>query len=164
MCIRDRAKIAMGFGMELFAFDPFIDREVIEKDGVKCVESVEELYSTCQYVSLHIPANDKTKESINYKLLSKMPEGATLVNTARKEIICEESLMKIFEERDDFKYVSDVAPDCKDKIKDKYEERSFFTPKKMGAQTAEANINAGVAAITQIVNFFERGDTIFKVN
>ncbi len=158
------AKIAMGFGMDLFAFDPFIDREVIEKDGVKCVGSVEELYSTCQYISLHIPANDKTKESINYKLLSRMPEGATLVNTARKEIICEESLMKIFEERDDFKYVSDVAPDCKDKIKDKYEERYFFTPKKMGAQTAEANVNAGVAAITQIVNFFEKGDTTFKVN
>jgi len=158
------AKIARGFGIELFAFDPFIDKEVIEKDGVKSVESVEELYNTCQYISLHIPANDKTKESINYKLLSKMPEGATLVNTARKEIVCEESLMKIFEERSDFKYVSDVAPDCKDEIKAKYNGRYFFTPKKMGAQTAEANINAGAAAITQIVNFFKNGDTTFKVN
>jgi D-3-phosphoglycerate dehydrogenase len=158
------AKIARGYGMELFAFDPYIDKEVIEKDGVKCVESVEELYKTCQYISLHIPVNDKTRKSIDYKLLSKMPAGATLVNTARKEIICEESLMKIFEERDNFKYVSDVAPDCKDKIKASYKERYFFTPKKIGAQTAEANINAGVAAITQIVNFFKDGDTTFKVN
>lgn len=158
------AKIARGYGMELFAFDPYIDKEVIEKDGVKCVESVEELYKTCQYISLHIPVNDKTRKSIDYKLLSKMPAGATLVNTARKEIICEESLMKIFEERDNFKYVSDVAPDCKDKIEASYKERYFFTPKKIGAQTAEANINAGVAAITQIVNFFKDGDTTFKVN
>lgn len=158
------AKIARGYGMELFAFDPYIDKEVIEKDGVKCLESVEELYKTCQYISLHIPVNDKTRRSIDYKLLSKMPAGATLVNTARKEIICEESLMKIFEERDNFKYVSDVAPDCKDKIEASYKERYFFTPKKIGAQTAEANINAGVAAITQIVNFFKDGDMTFKVN
>lgn len=158
------AKIAKGFGMEVYAFDPFVDAEKVKKDGVIQVNSVEELYSTCQYISLHIPANDKTKKSIGFDLLNKMPEGATLVNTARKEVINEEELLKIFAERDDFRYVSDIAPDCKDEIAEKYEGRFFFTPKKMGAQTAEANVNAGVAAANQIVDFIENGNTKFKVN
>jgi D-3-phosphoglycerate dehydrogenase len=157
-------KIAMGFGMEVYAFDPFIPKEKIESLGAKAVDTVEELYSSCQYISLHIPANEKTKNSINSGLLSLMPEGATLVNTARKEVIDEESLLAIYEERPDFNYLSDIAPDCKDEIAEKYEGRFFFTPKKMGAQTAEANINAGIAAATQIVDFLEKGDTRFKVN
>jgi len=158
------ATIAAGFSMDIYAYDPFIESSVIEKDGVKVVDSAEELYRTCQYVSLHIPANEETKESINYDLLNLMPAGATLVNTARKEVVCEESLLKILAERDDFKYVSDIAPDCIDKIEANYPGRFYFTPKKMGAQTAEANINAGIAAANQIVDFIEKGDTTFKVN
>jgi len=158
------AEIAKGFGMDIYAFDPFVDKAKMENEGIKPLHSVEELYSTCQYVSIHIPANDKTKKSIGYDLLSKMPENATLVNTARKEVIDEEGLLKVFAERDDFKYVSDIAPDCKDEIEAKYEGRYFFTPKKMGAQTAEANINAGKAAAKQIVDFIENGNETFKVN
>lgn len=158
------AKIAKGFGMEIFAFDPFVEKEVIKEEGITPVDSVEELYSTCQYISLHIPANDKTKKSIGFDLLSKMPNNATLINTARKEVINEDELLKFFAEREDFKYVSDIAPDCKDEITEKFGARSFFTPKKMGAQTAEANINAGVAGVNQIVDFLENGNITFKVN
>ncbi|MCF8309354.1 MAG: 3-phosphoglycerate dehydrogenase [Bacteroidales bacterium] len=158
------ANIAKGFGMHVSAYDPFIDKNEITKDGLKVYNSVEELYANNQYVSLHIPANDKTKGSIGYDLLSKMPENAVLVNTARKEIINEEELLKVMGSREDFTYISDIAPDCKDKIAEKYEGRYYFTPKKMGAQTREANINAGLAAANQIVNFFKKGDTTFKVN
>lgn len=157
-------EIAKGFGMEVLAFDPFVDAETIKKDGVTPVATVEELYSTCQYISLHIPANDKTKKSIGFDLLNSMPKGATLINTARKEVINEEDLLKVFAERDDFNYVSDIAPDCKDEIAEKFEGRFFFTPKKMGAQTAEANINAGVAGANQIIDFIENGNETFKVN
>ncbi|MFC2111010.1 3-phosphoglycerate dehydrogenase [Bacteroidota bacterium] len=159
------AKIAMGFGMKVYAYDPFIPKEAITNDGVEALDNVEELYEKCQYLSLHIPANDKTKKSINYDLLSKMPKGATLINTARKEVIDEEGLLKIMSERNDFFYLSDIAPDCKDEIIQKFDAaRYFFTPKKMGAQTAEANINAGVAGANQIVNFIENGDKTFMVN
>ncbi len=158
------ATIAKGFGMEVYAFDPFVSKENIEKDGVIALDSADELYSTCQYVSLHIPANDKTKKSIGYDILSKMPGGATLVNTARKEVIDEEGLLKLMADRNDFTYLSDIAPDSKDEFASKFEGRYFFTPKKMGAQTAEANINAGVAAAKQIVGFIKNGDTTFKVN
>lgn len=158
------AGLAHGFGMQIMAYDPFIDNQVMIDDGITPVSSVEELYSKCQYVSLHIPANEKTKNSIGYDLLSKMPENAVLVNTARKEVINEPELLKVFEERPDFRYISDIAPDCKNEIEEKYPGRFFFTPKKMGAQTAEANINAGIAAANQIVNFFEKGDTTFQVN
>ncbi len=157
-------EIAKGFGMDVFAFDPFVDKGLIEKDGVTAVNSMEDLYSTCQYISLHIPSNEKTKKSIGYDLLNKMPKGGTLVNTARKEVINEEELLKLFAEREDFRYVSDIAPDCKDEIAEKYEGRFFFTPKKMGAQTAEANINAGVAAAHQIIDFIENKIETFKVN
>ncbi len=158
------ARIAKGFGMKVYAYDPFVPKGIIEKDGVAYLESVEELYSTCQYISLNIPANAQTKKSINFELLSKMPEGATLVNTARKEVIDEDGLLKLFAERKDFGYLSDIAPDCKDKIEAEFAGRFFFTPKKMGAQTSEANINAGLAAATQIVNFILQGDDTFKVN
>ncbi|RUA28543.1 MAG: 3-phosphoglycerate dehydrogenase [Bacteroidetes bacterium] len=158
------ATMAKGFGMQVYAFDPFVSKETIEKDGVKAVDSAEELYANCEYISLHIPANDKTKKSIGYDLLSKMPEGATLVNTARKEVIDEEGMLKLMDERADFNYVSDIAPDRKDEFAAKFEGRYFFTPKKMGAQTAEANINAGLAAANQIVGFIKDGITTFKVN
>jgi D-3-phosphoglycerate dehydrogenase len=158
------AKIAFGFGMEVYAFDPFVKKEAMEAEGVKVLSSVEELYATCQYVSLHIPATAQTKNSINFELLSRMPKGATLINTARKEVINEEGLIKMFAERLDFRYVSDIEPACKGEIVEKFSGRFFFTPKKMGAQTDEANINAGLAAAHQIVNFLEKGDISCKVN
>lgn len=158
------ARIAKGFEMEVYAFDPFVAKAAIEADGINVVGTMEELFETCQYVSLHIPANDKTKKSINSKLLSKMPKGAVLVNTARKEVINEDELVQIMEQRPDFKYVSDIAPDCAENFKKKFEGRFFFTPKKMGAETEEANRNAGLAAVNQIVSFFTNEDTTFKVN
>ena len=158
------ARIAKGFGMEIFAFDPFIPREEIEKDGVKWVGSEAELYSTCNFISLHIPANSQTKQSINYALLSKMPAPAVLVNTARAEVINEADLLKIFGERKDFAYLSDVEPTNKAEFESNYKGRYFFTPKKMGAQTEEANINAGIAAARQIVGFLKNGDRTFQVN
>lgn len=158
------AMIAKGFGMKVFAFDPFVKKETIEADGVTVVDTVEELYKACQYVSLHIPANEKTKKSINYALLTSMPKGATLVNTARKEVIDEEGLLKVFADRPDFKYLSDIEPACKAEISERFAGRFYITPKKMGAQTSEANNNAGIAAARQIVDFFEKGDIRFKVN
>lgn len=158
------AAIAHGFGMEIYAFDPFVNRKTIEAEGIHYLDKVEELYKTCQYVSLHMPANTLTKKSINFNLLSTMPKGATLINTARKEVIDEEGLQQMFAERADFKYVSDVEPDCKGIIAEKYSGRFYFTPKKIGAQTAEANNNAGLAAARQIVNFFSKNDTTFQVN
>jgi len=156
--------IAKGFGMKVYAYDPFVDPVVIKNDGVVHEESAESLYSKCQFISLHIPATDETRGSIGYDLLTSMPEGATLVNTARKEVIDEEGLKKAYAERADFRYLSDIAPECREELEEKYPGRVFFTPKKMGAQTAEANLNAGVAAAKQIVNFIEQGDTTFKVN
>jgi D-3-phosphoglycerate dehydrogenase len=156
--------IAKGFGMKVHAYDPYIDPVIIKNDGVLYEDRVTELYRQCEYISLHIPANSETRESINYELLKQMPEGATLVNTARKEVIDEAGLLKIFNDRPDFRYLSDIAPDCKEELEKSYPERVFFTPKKMGAQTAEANLNAGVAAAKQIVRFLENGDVTFKVN
>lgn len=158
------AKIAKGFGMEVYAFDPYITREEIEADGVTSLDSAKALYETCQYISLHIPVTAETRGSINHDLLSVMPEGAVLVNTARKEVIDEVSLENVFEGRQDFRYASDIAPDNAAPLKETYPKRCFFTPKKMGAQTAEANINAGVAAARQIVGFLEDGDNTFQVN
>ncbi|MBN2340697.1 MAG: 3-phosphoglycerate dehydrogenase [Deltaproteobacteria bacterium] len=158
------AIIAKGFGMTVKAFDPFVEKSAIEAAGVEVVESVETLYSGCDYVSLHIPANDKTKKSIDYELLSSMKEGAALINTARKEVIDEDGLLKAMTEREDLRYGSDLTPDCLDALNAAAGDRVFVTAKKMGAQTAEANINAGIAAAQQIVAFFEKGDTTFKVN
>ncbi len=157
------AKIAKGFGMEVYAFDPFVAKEKIVADGVTAVDTIDELYSTCQYVSLHIPANDQTKKSINAELLSKMPAKAVLVNTARKEVIDEESVLGLMAERDDLIYISDIAPDSEGFLNN-YIDRVFFTPKKMGAQTAEANINAGVAAAKQIIAYINDGVETFRVN
>ena len=158
------ARIAKGFGMEIYAYDPFCPADAIEKDGVKAVTSVEELYKTCDIVSLHIPATPETKKSINYALLNLMPKGATLVNTARKEVINEDELIKLMEDRPDFKYLTDIMPAANDKLTELFSSRYFSTPKKMGAQTAEANINAGIAAAKQIVNFFKDGCEKFRVN
>lgn len=158
------AMIAKGFGMKVYAYDPFVDRVMVENDGVKWEDTAESLYTKCQYISLHIPATDKTKKSINYELLKVMPEGATLVNTARKEVIDEEGLLKMLRMRDDFMYLSDVAPGNRAEIEKEFPDKCFFTPKKMGAQTAEANLNSGVAAVNQIINFLTKGDTTFKVN
>ena len=158
------AKLAQGFGMEVYAFDPFVGREDMEQDGVTAVSSAEELYSTCQYVSLHIPATEQTKKSIGYHLLAKMPKGGCLVNTARKEVIHEEELEKALEERPDLKYITDVAADAHAALCQKFGTRVFATPKKIGAETAEANINAGLAAASQIVAFFKTGDKRFQVN
>jgi D-3-phosphoglycerate dehydrogenase len=158
------AEIAKGFGMDVYAFDPFVDEKDIASQGVKVCKSADDLYSACQYVSLHMPANDKTKKSIGYDLLKKMPADAVLVNTARKEVIEEEGLLKIFAERPDFKYLSDVEPDSKAQFEEKFKGRFIFTAKKMGAQTEEANINAGVAAAHQISDYFKTGSEKYKVN
>ncbi|MDR0969912.1 MAG: 3-phosphoglycerate dehydrogenase [Lentimicrobiaceae bacterium] len=157
------ARIARGFGMKVYAFDPFVAKEVIENDGVEVVESVEELYKKSQFVSLHIPANDKTKKSIGTALLNLMPKNAVLVNTARKEVINEEELKQVLANRPDFCYVSDIEPGNKAELVE-FEKRIFFTPKKMGAQTSEANTNAGLAAARQIIGFLNNNDTTFKVN
>jgi D-3-phosphoglycerate dehydrogenase len=158
------AEIARGFGMDIYAFDPFVKDNAMTEAGVKPCHSAEELYQKCQYVSLHMPANDKTKKSIGYDLLKLMPGDAVLVNTARKEVIDETGLVRIFEERPDFRYLSDVEPDAKALFEEKFKGRFIFTAKKMGAQTEEANINAGVAAARQIVDYFKTGNEKFRVN
>ena len=152
-------------GMNVIAYDPFVtDNFVFENDGVERVESIEELYSRADFLSLHIPATPQTKGSIGYELLSSMPKGATLVNTARKEVIDEAGLLKAMTEREDLHYVTDIAPDSLAEMCEKLGKRFFATPKKMGAETAEANINAGLAAARQIVEYFVNGDTKFQVN
>ena len=152
-------------GMNVIAYDPFItDDFVFENDGVRKVGSVEELYAQSDFLSLHIPATPATKGSIGYDLLASMPKGATLVNTARKEVIDEQGLEKALDERTDLKYITDIAPDAVEHLSEKFGKRFFATPKKMGAETAEANINAGLAAARQIVDFFVNGTTKFQVN
>lgn len=158
------AEIAKGFGMDIYAYDPYINEDEIKSRGVKVCRSCEELYSKCQYISVHVPANETTKNSIGYDLLSKMPGEGVLVNTARKEVIDEKGLLRIFEESPVFVYLSDVEPDCKELFEKKYTGRFIFTAKKMGAQTREANINAGVAAARQIVDYFKNGNEKFRVN
>ena len=155
---------AKALGMEICALDPFLTDEQIIAGGAKPVHSVEELYATSDYLSIHIPALPSTIKSINYDLITKMPKGATLINTARKEVIDEEGLLKALEEREDLKYVTDVMPDNYDKLTKQFGYRVFATPKKMGAQTAEANVNAGLAAARQIVDFFATGNRKFQVN
>lgn len=152
-------------GMNVVAYDPFItDEAVFERDGVKKMNSIAELYAAADYLSLHIPATAETKGSIGYDLAMSMPKGATIVNTARKEVINEEGLMKAMEEREDLKYITDIAPDAKDVYAEKFGKRYFGTPKKQGAETAEANVNAGLAAARQIVDFFVNGNVRFQVN
>lgn len=161
---RNVARIAKGIGMDVYAFDPYCPDEAMVEAGVIPVHDINELYSKCQFVSLHIPATDETKKSINYDLLKQMPKNAVLINTARKEVIDEESLIKLMEERTDFKYISDIAPAAAAEFKEKFDKRCFFTPKKMGAQTAEANINAGIAAAKQSVGYLKNGIDKFRVN
>ncbi|MDR2840310.1 MAG: 3-phosphoglycerate dehydrogenase [Paludibacter sp.] len=161
---RNVARIAKGFGMTVFAYDAFTDSQKIESDGVKSCKSAEELYAASDIVSLHIPATAETKNSIDYQLLSKMPKNGILVNTARKEVINEPELVKIMEERPDFKYLTDIMPSNNAEMSEKFANRYFSTPKKMGAQTAEANINAGIAAAQQITDFFQNGCEKFRVN
>ena len=161
---RNVARIAKGFGMEIYAFDAFCPKETIEQDGVTALSSAEELYATCDVVSLHIPATSETKNSINYELVGKMPKGGLLVNTARKEVIDEAGLIKLMEERTDLKYVTDIMPVAHAEFAEKFAGRYFSTPKKMGAQTAEANINAGIAAARQIDGFLKEGCETFRVN
>ena len=158
------AKIAKGFGMNIMAFDPFLPAEKIEADDVTVAKDLDELYSKSNFVSLHIPATPQTKKSIGYDLISKMPKGGCLVNTARKEVINEEELVKVLAEREDLKYVTDIAADNQAELNEKFGKRVFATPKKMGAETAEANINAGLAAANQIVKFFTTGDKTFQLN
>ena len=153
-----------GFGMNVIAFDPFVPAEKMAADGVKAVGSIEELYAGADFLSLHIPATAETKGSIGYKLVSKMPKGACLVNTARKEVINEEELIQVLAEREDLKYVTDIAAERMPEMKEKFGNRFFATPKKQGAETAEANINAGLAAANQICDFFATGNRKFQVN
>lgn len=161
---RNVARIAKGFGMDIYAYDAFCPAEAMEKDGVRPVASADDLYSTCQIVSLHIPATAETKNSINFELLNKLPKGGILVNTARKEVIDEAGMDKMLAERPDFKYITDIKPAIDADLAAKYPGRYFATPKKMGAQTAEANINAGIAAAQQIVGFLKDGCEKFRVN
>ena len=160
---RNVARIAKGFGMEVYAYDAYCPAEVIEAAGVHAVQNQEALFELCDVVSLHIPATNETRQSINYQLVNKMHKGGILVNTARKEVINEPELLKLMTERDDLKFVTDIMPDAHADFL-KFEGRYFSTPKKMGAQTAEANINAGIAAARQINAFFKDGDTRFQVN
>lgn len=160
---RNVARIAKGFGMEVAAYDAFCPADVIEAAGVYAVKSQDELFQTCDIVSLHIPATPETIKSIDYKTVNQLPKGGILINTARKEVINESELLKLLAEREDLKFITDIKPDA-DADFAKFEGRYFSTPKKMGAQTAEANINAGIAAAKQINAFFKDGCTKFQVN
>ena len=160
---RNVARIAKGFGMEIYAYDAFCPKEVIEKDGVTAVDSLDELFSGCDVVSLHIPATPQTVKSINQELVGKMKKNAILINTARKEVIDEAGLLEVMKTRTDLKYITDIKPDADAEFQS-FEGRYFSTPKKMGAQTAEANINAGIAAAVQINAYFKEGCTKFQVN
>ena len=160
---RNVARIAKGFGMQIYAYDAFCPKEAIEKEGVVAVDSQDELFKTCDIVSLHIPATAETKQSINARTVGQMKKGAILINTARKEVINEPELLQLMSERTDIKYITDIMPDAHDSFS-AFEGRYFSTPKKMGAQTAEANTNAGIAAAKQICAYFATGDTKFQVN
>lgn len=160
---RNVARIAKGFGMEVYAYDAFCPAEAIEAAGVHAVKSQDELFKTCNVLSLHIPATPQTVKSIDYRLVNLLPKKGILINTARKEVINEEELLKLMSEREDLKFITDIKPDADEEFK-KFEGHYFSTPKKMGAQTAEANTNAGIAAAKQINAFFATGDTKFQVN
>jgi D-3-phosphoglycerate dehydrogenase len=158
------ADVARGFGMDIYAYDPFVSERVMKNNNARQITSIDDIYSKCQYVSIHIPLNEKTMKLVGYELLKKMPQNGVLVNTARKEVIDEAGLLKIFEKRNDLCYLSDIEPDCKSVFKERYKGRYIFTSKKMGAQTEEANINAGVAAARQIVDYFTKGIEKYRLN
>ncbi len=155
---------AMALGMKVMAFDPFVPAEKMQEEGVTPAQSLEQMYESCDFISLHIPATPQTVGSIGYDLVSRMPKGGCLVNTARKEVINEPELAKVLEERQDLKYVTDVAAATQAELDEKFGKRVFATPKKMGAETAEANVNAGLAAARQIVAYFADGCTRFQLN
>jgi D-3-phosphoglycerate dehydrogenase len=158
------AEKAKALGLSVTAFDPFVPAERMQEDGVVPAESLEKMYSECDFISLHIPATPQTIASIGYDLISRMPKGGCLLNTARKEVINEAELVKVLEDRPDIKYVADVAPACQQELSEKFGRQVFATPKKMGAETAEANINAGIAAARQIAAYFSTGCTKFQLN
>jgi D-3-phosphoglycerate dehydrogenase / 2-oxoglutarate reductase len=158
------ADIARGFGMDVYAYDPFVSERVMKNNGAKQIINVGELYSKCQYISIHMPNNERTRKSVGYDLLKKMPANAVLVNAARKEIIDEDGLLKIFEERNDLCYLSDIEPDNKAVFENKYKGRFIFTAKKMGAQTEESNINAAVASARQIIDYLNYGKEKYRLN
>lgn len=160
---RNVARIAKGFGMDVYAYDAFCPKDVIEESGVHAVGSQDDLFKECDIVSLHIPATAETRQSINYALVGQMKKDGIVINTARKEVVNEPELLKLKSEREDLKYITDIKPDA-DADFAKFEGRYFSTPKKMGAQTAEANINAGIAAAKQINAYFNEGCTKFQVN
>lgn len=160
---RNVSRIAKGFGMEVYAYDAYCTAEQIESDGVKAVSSPSALFEQCDVVSLHIPATPETTKSINYELVNKLLKGGILVNTARKEVINEEELLKLMAERQDIKFITDIKPNADEQFA-QFEGRYFSTPKKMGAQTSEANTNAGIAAAKQINAFFNEGCTKYQVN
>lgn len=161
---RNVARIARGFEMSVSALDPFCPDTVMEEAGVSPVHSVEQLYRENKVVSIHIPATPETRGSIGYDLIASMPKGGLLINTARKEVIDEEGLIRALDARPDLKYAADVAPERAAEIKERFGDRVFFTPKKMGAQTSEANINAGIAAARQVIAFLTTGEDRFRVN
>ena len=161
---RNVARIAKGFDMDIYSYDAFVPDKVLEEAGIHVVNNAEELFENCDIISLHIPATKETIKSINYKLCSKMKKNAVLINTARKEIINELDLIKLMKERTDIKYITDLTPDENEQFKNKFEGRYFSTPKKIGAQTEEANINAGKAAANQIIDFLKTGNIKFQVN
>ena len=161
---RNVARIAKGIGMEIYAYDAYCPKEAMEADGIIPVDSAEALYETCNVISLHIPATAETKNSINYDLVNRMPKNGLLVNTARKEVINEADLLRLMNDRPDLKYVTDIMPVHHAEFAEQFPGRYFSTPKKMGAQTAEANINAGIAAAKQIVGFLKDGCEKFRVN
>lgn len=161
---RNVARIAKGFDMNISALDKFVEDATMESVGVKPIHEVEKLFSENDFVSLHIPATSETRGSIGYDLVMKMPKGGVLINTARKEVIDETGLMKALEERSDLRYISDIKPDTAEKFENKFGTRVFFTPKKMGAQTAEANFNAGVAAAEQVIAYLKDGWNKYQVN
>lgn len=161
---RNVARIARGFGMDVATYDPFADAEKIKAEGFEVVDSQAALFEGCDVISLHIPATPETRQSINADLIGRMRKGGILVNTARKEVINEADLIRVMTERADLRYVSDLMLDAHDEAVGKLGDRYFATPKKMGAQTAEANINAGLAAANQIVAFLKEGCTRFQVN
>jgi D-3-phosphoglycerate dehydrogenase / 2-oxoglutarate reductase len=156
--------IARGFGMDVFSYDPFVSERIMKNNASKQCINLSELYSKCRYISVHLPLNEITKGIIGYDLMKNLPHNAVLVNTARKEVIDEDGLLKIFEERSDISYLADIEPDCKKVFEEKYKDRYIFTAKKMGAQTEEANVNAGTASARQIVDYFTKGIEKYRLN
>lgn len=158
------ARMARGIGMVVYAYDPYLSKEIMTQEGVLALHTAEDIFKTGDFVSLHIPATAETKRCINWDMLSLMKDNCILINTARKEVLDEDALLKAFEEKKKFRYAADITPDNAEKLAELFSDRFFHTPKKMGAQTQEANVNAGVAAAKQIIGFLEKNDTTFKVN